>query len=149
MSDEIFWPAGPIFGSEVVVSQNLIWIGLQGTLYDPLKCWETVVRPLKIQISSLEIYGLTSAFLVFMALGVKFLQSPEFFCQNSPHKAKNDKISINGAVALAMAFEFFFCLFSFFLRSFIHEKSNCMQKSCMWVVFPPILKPSQNFHPGS
>ena len=30
--DKNFWPAGPIFGSGVVVSQNLIPIGLQGTL---------------------------------------------------------------------------------------------------------------------
>ena len=30
LSDEIFGPAGPFFGSGVVVSQNLIPIGLQG-----------------------------------------------------------------------------------------------------------------------
>ena len=36
----------------------------------------------------IETFGLMSAFLAFMALGVKFLQSPEFLCQNSPHKAK-------------------------------------------------------------
>ena len=55
-----------------------------------------------------------SAFLAFMALGVKFLQSPEFLCQNGPHKAKKwNKISMNWAVALAMAFEIFFAFFIF------------------------------------
>ena len=88
LSDEIFWPAGPFFGSGVVVSQNSIPIGLQGTLYDPLECWETIVKVLKIQTSTLDKFGLMSAFLAFMALGVKFLQSPEFLCQNGPHKAK-------------------------------------------------------------
>ena len=42
----------------------------------------------------IETFGLMSAFLAFMALGVKFLQSPEFLCQKVPHKAKNYKISI-------------------------------------------------------
>ena len=88
MSDEIFWPVGPFFGSGVVVSQCSIPIGLQGTLYDPLECWETIVKVLKIQTSTLDKFGLMSAFLAFMALGVKFLQSPEFLCQNGPHKAK-------------------------------------------------------------
>ena len=37
MSDKNVWLAGPFFGSGVVVSQNLILIGLQGTLYDPLE----------------------------------------------------------------------------------------------------------------
>ena len=32
LSDEIFLPVGPICGSGVVVSQNLIPVGLQGTL---------------------------------------------------------------------------------------------------------------------
>ena len=50
-------------------------IGLQGTLYDPLERWETIVKPLKIRKSSLETFGLMSAFLAFMALGVKFLRS--------------------------------------------------------------------------
>ena len=88
LSDEIFWPAGPFFGSGVVVSQNSSPIGLQGTLYDPLKCWETIVKPQKIQTSSLAKFGLMSAFLAFTALGVKFLRSPEFLCQIDPHKAK-------------------------------------------------------------
>ena len=88
LSDEFFWPAGPFFGSGVVVSQTSIPIGLQGTLYDPLECWETIVKVLKIQTSTLDKFGLMSAFLAFMALGVKFLQSPEFLCQNGPHKAK-------------------------------------------------------------
>ena len=79
---------GPFFGSGVVFSQNLILIGLQGTLYDLLEYWKPIVKPLKIQISSLETFGLMSAFLAFMALGVKFLQSPEFLCQNGPHKPK-------------------------------------------------------------
>ena len=55
----------------IVVSQNLIPIGLQGTL----ECWETIVKSLKIQKSSLEIFGIMSAFLAFMALGVKFLRT--------------------------------------------------------------------------
>ena len=71
------------------------------TLYS---CWEIIVKPLKIRKSSLETFGLMSAFFAFMALGVKFLQSPKFLCQNSPHKAKKkiDEISINEAVAYAM-----------------------------------------------
>ena len=76
------------FGSRVVVSQNSIPIGLQRTLYGPLECWETIVKVLKIQTSTLDKFGLMSALLAFMALGVKFLQSPEFLCQNGPHKAK-------------------------------------------------------------
>jgi hypothetical protein len=80
---------GPFFGFGVVVSQNLIPIGLQGTLYDPLECWETIVKPQKIQTSSLAKFGLMSAFLAFTALGVKFLRLPEFLCQNGPHKPKN------------------------------------------------------------
>ena len=66
----------------------LIPIGFQGTLDDPLECWETIVKRQKIQISSLAKFGLMSAFLAFTALGVKFLQSPEFLCQNDPNKAK-------------------------------------------------------------
>ena len=60
------------FGSGVVVSKNLIPIGLQGTLYDSLEYWEMIVKPLKIRKSSLEKFGLMSSFLAFMALGVKF-----------------------------------------------------------------------------
>ena len=86
---------------------------------DPLEYWETIVKTLKIQTSTLVKIGLMSAFLAFMALGVKFLQLPEFLCQNGPHKAKNYKNSINVAVALAMAFEKNFGLFLFFLRSLI------------------------------
>ena len=37
-------------------------------------------------------------------LGVNFLQSNEFLCQNGPNKANNYEISINVAVTLAMAF---------------------------------------------
>jgi hypothetical protein len=59
----------PFFGSGVVVSQNSIPIGLQGTLYDPLEYLMTIVKPPKIQISSLETFGLMSAFLAFMAMG--------------------------------------------------------------------------------
>ena len=88
MSDEIFWPAEHFFGPWFVVSQNSIPIGLQGTLYDPLECWETIVKTLKIQTSTLDKFGLMSAFLAFMALGVKFLQLPESLCQNGPHKVK-------------------------------------------------------------
>ena len=91
MSVEIFWPARHIFGFGVVISQNVIPIGLQGTLYDPLVCWETILKPVKIQKFSLETFGLISAFLAFMVLGVKFLQLAEFLCQNGPHKA-NKKI---------------------------------------------------------
>ncbi len=74
LSDEMFGTEGPFFGSGVVISQNSIPIGLQGTLYDPLKCWETIFQPLKIQISSLGKFGLMSAFLAFMASEVKSLQ---------------------------------------------------------------------------
>ena len=88
MSDEIFWPAGPFFGSGVVVSQCSISIGLQGTLYGPLECWETIVKVLKIQTSTLAKFGLMSAFLAFMALGVKFLWFAIFLSPNGPHKAK-------------------------------------------------------------
>ena len=54
------------------------------------------------------------AFLAFMALRLKSLQSAEFLCQNGPHKAKkNYKISISVAVALSVAFEKKFGLFYF------------------------------------
>ena len=72
----------------IVVSQNLIPIGLQGTLKDLLACWETIARPLKIRKSNLESFGLMLAFLFFMALRLKLLRSAEFLCQNGPHKAK-------------------------------------------------------------
>jgi hypothetical protein len=75
----------PFLVLELSFSQNLIPIGLQGTLYEPLECWETVVKPLKIRKSNLETFGLF--LLSFMALGVKFLQSTEFLCRNGPHKA--------------------------------------------------------------
>ena len=88
LSDEIFWPAGPIFGSGGVVSQNLIPIGPQVTLKDLLACWGAIARPLKIRKSNLESFGLMLAFLAFMALRLKSLQSAEFLCQNGPHKAK-------------------------------------------------------------
>ena len=88
LSNEIFGPAGPIFGSGAVISQNLIPIGLQGTLKDLLACWETIARPLKIRKSNLESFGLMLAFLAFMALRLKLLRSAEFLCQNGPHKAK-------------------------------------------------------------
>ena len=78
---------GHIFGSGAVVSQKVIPIGLQGTLYDPLECWETIVKVLKIQTSTLDKFGLMSAFLAFMALGVKFLRFPIFLSPNGPHKA--------------------------------------------------------------
>ena len=91
LSDEIFWPAGPFFGSGVDVSQNSIPIGLQGTFYHPLECWETLVKVLKIQTSTLNKIGLISAFFAFMALGVKFLQSPKFLYQNGPHEAKKNQ----------------------------------------------------------
>jgi hypothetical protein len=83
---------GPFFGSGVVVSQNLILIGLQGTLYEPLACWKTNVKPLKIQKSNWETFGLMSAFLAFTAFGVKFLLSAEFSCQSGPDKTKNYEI---------------------------------------------------------
>ena len=47
-------------------------IGLQGTLYDPLERWETIVKHLQIRKSSLETFGLMSAFLAFMSLGIFF-----------------------------------------------------------------------------
>ena len=78
---------GHIFGSGVVISQKGVPIGLQGTLYDLLACWESIVWSLNLQQSNLAKFGLIAAFLAFMALGVKFLQSPEFLCQNGPHKA--------------------------------------------------------------
>ena len=43
LSDEVFGPAEPFFGSEVVISQKGVPIGLQGTLYDLLACWESIV----------------------------------------------------------------------------------------------------------
>ena len=88
LSDEIFGPAGPIFGSGVVISQNLIPTGLQCTLKDLLACLGTIARPLKIRKSNLESFGLMLAFLAFMALRLKSLRSAEFLCQNGPHKAK-------------------------------------------------------------
>ena len=107
MSGEVFWPEGPFFGSEVVISQKGVPIGLQGTLYDPLECWETIVKVLKIQTSTLDKFGLMSAFLAFMALGVKFLQLAEFLGPNGPHKAKKlQNFKQNWAVAFTMTFKF-------------------------------------------
>ena len=85
---KFFKPRDPFFGSGVAVSLRSIPIGLQDTLYDPFECWKTIVKTLKIQTSTLDKFGLMSAFLAFMALGVKFLQLPEFLCQNGPHQAK-------------------------------------------------------------
>ena len=83
---KFFKPRDPFFGSGVAVSLRSIPIGLQDTLYDPFECWKTIVKTLKIQTSTLDKFGLMSAFLAFMALGVKFLQSSETLCQNGPHK---------------------------------------------------------------
>ena len=83
-----FFDLRPFFSSGVVVSQNLIPIGFHGTLYDPLECWKTIVKPLEIKKSSIETFGLMSAFLAFMALRVKFLQLADFFCQNGHYKVK-------------------------------------------------------------
>ena len=88
MSDEVFGPAGPFFGSRVVISQKVVPIGLQGTLYDLLACWESIVWPLNLQQSNLAKFGLIAAFLAFMALGVKFLRFAIFLSPNGPHKAK-------------------------------------------------------------
>ena len=52
---------------------------------------------------------------------------------------------MKGAVALAIAFEIFFGLFKFFLRSLIPKKSSGMQKSCMQGVFPPQPKTKPKF----
>ena len=70
-----------------------------------------------------------SAFLAFMALGVKFLQLPEFWCQNGSHKAKNYNNSIYVAVALAMAFEKNFGLY--FSRGPWYLKSPVECKHCV------------------
>ena len=86
-SVEVFWPAGPFFGSGVVISQKGIPIGLRDTLYDLLDYWESIVWPLNLQQSDLAKFGLIVVFLAFMALGVKFLQLAEFLGQNGPHKA--------------------------------------------------------------
>ena len=123
LSDEMFWPEGPIFGSGVVVSQNSIPIGLQGTLYDPLECWETIIKVLKIQTSTLDIFGLMSAFLDFMALGVKFLWSAEFLCQNGPHKAETLKNFNKRSWGLGYGLWNLFLPFLFFLRSLQRENT--------------------------
>ena len=88
MSDDVYWPAGPFFGSGVVISQKGVPIGLQGTLYDLLACWESIVWPLNLQQFKLAEFGLIAVFLAFMALGVKFLQLAEFLGPNGQHKAK-------------------------------------------------------------
>ena len=77
------------------------------------------------------------AFLAFMALRLKSLRSAEFLCQNGPHKAKKYKISISVAVAFSVAFENFFGLFLFFLRSLIPKKSSGMQKPYVGLATPP------------
>ena len=110
-----FFQPTRLFGTQeyLILGENLLMTSFYSIIQGPhyqfgctlmlYSCWEIIVKPLKIQKSSLEIIGLMSAFFAFMALGVKFLQSPKFLCQNSPHKAKkNDKISINEAVAYAM-----------------------------------------------
>ena len=113
LSDEIFWPAGPFFGSGVVVSQNLIPIGLQGTLYEPLACWETIVKPLKIRKSNLETFGLCLFFWPLWPFGSNSLNRLNSYGETVHISQKNHKILINGAVALAMAFENVFGLFYF------------------------------------
>ena len=149
LSVEIFWPTRHIFGFGVVISQTLIRIGLEGTLYDPLVCWETILTPVKIRKSRLETFGLISAFLAFMVLGVKFLQLAEFLCQNGPHKAKKLQNFNKCSCGLVCGLWKKNWPFLFFWRFLIPTKSSGIQKSCMWVVFPPYQKPSQNFHSGT
>ena len=59
--------ASPLRG--LALYQCSIRNGLQGTLYDPLECWETIVKFLKIQTSTLAKFGLMSAFFGLYGLG--------------------------------------------------------------------------------
>ena len=66
-----------------------------------------------------------------LALRLKLLRSAEFLCQNGPHKAKKLQNFNKVAVALSVAFEKKFGLFSSFWGSLIPKKSSGIQKSCM------------------
>ena len=146
MSDEIFGFAGPIFGSKVVVSQNLIPIGLQGTLKDFLACWGTIVKPLKIRKSNLETFGLCWFFWPLWPWGSNSFDRLNSYAKTVHISQKNYEIVWNQGVVFGVAFEIFFGLFKFFLRSMILKKSSGVLKSCMWVVFHPKHKPTQIFH---
>ena len=104
---------GPFFGSGGVVSQNLIPIGLQGTKYESLECWETIVKPLKIRKSNLETFGLFLFFWPLWPWGSNSFNWLNSYVETVHIRQNFYKILTNGAVALAMAFEKNFGLFYF------------------------------------
>ena len=71
---------------EFLFQKNLILIGRQGTLHNPLESWEIIVKTLKIQPRN--IWSYVSLFDLY-GLGVKFFKSPKVLCQKSLLKAKN------------------------------------------------------------
>ena len=76
------------------------------------------------------------AFLAFMALRLRLLQSAEFLCQNGPHEAKKLQNFNKCSCGLVCGLWKIFWPFLFFWGSLIPKKSSGMQKSCMWVVSP-------------
>ena len=69
------------------------------------------------------------AFLTFMALRLKLLQSAEFLCQTVHIRQKNYKISMSLAVAFCVAFEkkigfFYFSGGPWYLRSPVVYKNH-------------------------
>ena len=122
---------GPFFGSGVVVSQNLFPIGLQGTLYEPLACWKTIVKPLKIRKSNDEKFGLLSFFWPLWPWGSNSFNQLSSYVETIYISQKNYTILQTGVVAFGVAFEICFGLLKKKLRSMITKKSSGVLKSYM------------------
>ena len=94
-----------------------------------------------------------SAFWAFMALGIKFLQLPDFLCQKgkSQYVNKTKKIFKMEVWSLVWLLKNFLAFFKIFLRSMIPKKFSGMQKSYIgiWIVFNPNHKPNENPHSSS
>ena len=99
--------SGRFLTNEYICSLVIFHQKFLDTLYDPLKCWETIVRPVKIRKSSLETFGICQPFWFLWPL-ILYVNI----------RQKNHKISRKGALAIAMAFGKFFLTFLFFLEIF-------------------------------
>ena len=104
---------GPIFGSGVVVSQNLIPIGLQGTLYEPLECWETIVKPLKIRKSNLETFGLFF-FCPLWPWGLNSFNRLNSYAEMVHTRQIFFRLYKKGGAVFGVAFEIVLAFFKFF-----------------------------------
>ena len=85
---KFFEPRDPFLVLELSFLKGLSWLAFK----DLYKISKHVGRSLfilkKINKSKLQRIGLIAAFLAFMALKVKLLQSAEFLCQNGPSKPR-------------------------------------------------------------